>query len=524
MRDAACYVCWAFARAYRPEVMRPHVATLAPSLISVAVFDREVNCRRAASAAFQENVGRQGEFPNGISIVQLADFHAVGNIRNAFLDVAPEIARQFPAAYADVFARFLYEEQLVHWDSEVRVLAARALGLLVPYAGDFIRTVVLPGCVERSTKTNFEIRHGAMFAVAEIVAASGGASLDEQARKDVAGLPNKLRNGRYYRGVGQEPTRIAFCRLVTCMAEAELDLAALDPTAHAAMQVTLLECLQSPGDVILPLALEALRSFVTGDLPVDDAAVLAIHLLDVVITSKLPGDAIEMRGAAAGLGVMPEAVLEQVLPRLLADLGGHGSQLPLRAAGYCKDVEVRRHVVRSLVTCSVTCGFAPGSPALAAVRDLVLVLADGLNDYTNDKRGDVGSWVRLAAVSGTRDLIGALAAAGELDSLREDAGGSRGSLAEVLTGRLLQQSVEKMDKVRDAAGSALAAVIAMPGFVACLPAADSALLAASVGAVAADIMWSRPAETFVVHAEMLRSQTPALLLPLVKGLVSTVGA
>lgn len=29
VRDAACYVVWSFARAYAPEIMRPHVLTLA---------------------------------------------------------------------------------------------------------------------------------------------------------------------------------------------------------------------------------------------------------------------------------------------------------------------------------------------------------------------------------------------------------------------------------------------------------------------------------------------------------------
>ena len=80
MRDAACYVCWAFARAYEPRVMAPYVHGLAQAMMITACFDREVNCRRAASAAFQENVGRQGHenFPNGIEILTAADYFSLG--------------------------------------------------------------------------------------------------------------------------------------------------------------------------------------------------------------------------------------------------------------------------------------------------------------------------------------------------------------------------------------------------------------------------------------------------------------
>ncbi len=39
VRDAACYVAWAFARAYAPETFTPYVEMLATALLAVAVFD-----------------------------------------------------------------------------------------------------------------------------------------------------------------------------------------------------------------------------------------------------------------------------------------------------------------------------------------------------------------------------------------------------------------------------------------------------------------------------------------------------
>lgn len=51
------------------------------------VYCREITCRRAASAAFQENVGRQGTFPHGIDILTATDYYAVGSRQNSFLNL-----------------------------------------------------------------------------------------------------------------------------------------------------------------------------------------------------------------------------------------------------------------------------------------------------------------------------------------------------------------------------------------------------------------------------------------------------
>lgn len=53
VRDAAAYVCWAFARAYSPDILKNYQLDIAKNLMVTSLYDREVNCRRAASAAYQ---------------------------------------------------------------------------------------------------------------------------------------------------------------------------------------------------------------------------------------------------------------------------------------------------------------------------------------------------------------------------------------------------------------------------------------------------------------------------------------
>lgn len=42
IRDAACYVSWAFARAYDPKDLEPFIYKIAAGLLVTTVFDREV--------------------------------------------------------------------------------------------------------------------------------------------------------------------------------------------------------------------------------------------------------------------------------------------------------------------------------------------------------------------------------------------------------------------------------------------------------------------------------------------------
>jgi len=166
VRDAACYVCWAFARAYEPQELQPFVAAISSALVIATVFDRNINCRRAASAAFQENVGRQGTFPHGIDILTAADYFAVGNRANCFLVISMFIAG-FPE-YTQPMIDHLVTMKINHWDGVIRELSAKALHNLAQRAPEYSAAHVLPRLLSMTQSLDLHTRHGAVLACAEV--------------------------------------------------------------------------------------------------------------------------------------------------------------------------------------------------------------------------------------------------------------------------------------------------------------------------------------------------------------------
>ncbi|PON37698.1 Coatomer beta subunit [Trema orientale] len=169
VRDAAAYVCWAFGRAYYHSDMRNILDQLAPHLLTVACYDREVNCRRAAAAAFQENVGRQGNYPHGIDIVNTADYFSLSSRVYSYTHVAVFIA-QFEG-YLYPFAEELIYNKICHWDQGLRELAAEALSALVKYDPVYFADSVLEKLIPCTLSSDLCMRHGSTLAVGELVLA-----------------------------------------------------------------------------------------------------------------------------------------------------------------------------------------------------------------------------------------------------------------------------------------------------------------------------------------------------------------
>lgn len=215
VRDAACYVCWSFARAYDKETMKPFVNDLATSLIITSLFDREVNCRRAAAAAFQENVGRQGAFPNGIEIITTIDYQSVGQKKNCFNDLVSYISKF--QSYHEPLTRHLIDRKVNHWDPEIRQLASEALHqLTLNVSSDIVSQVILPGLYELLRSSDINSRHGALLSLAQVIYAFRKISkkVPQDLIDHISGLSSYYEDKNYFKITGSEWMKQGCCSFI----------------------------------------------------------------------------------------------------------------------------------------------------------------------------------------------------------------------------------------------------------------------------------------------------------------------
>lgn len=457
VRDAACYVCWAFARAYEPQELTPFVAAISSALVVAALFDRNVNCRRAASAAFQENVGRQGTFPHGIEVLTAADYFTVGNRANCYLVISTAVAG-FPE-YTRPMIDHLLTKKIGHWDGVIRALSAKALRNLTPQAPEHMATHVLPRLLSLTRSSDLHVRHGAVLACAELteglhgLAAQEGrpvtAYLDAEAVEGLEQIHQQLHDRHLYRGLGGELMREAVCVLIGSLSRSQVPVR--DGAVLEGWQWLIDDTLRN---------LHLISSHARQQ--IKDAAVAALAALCCEHYCPRPGEAeppvqaelverylAELRspeemtrcGFALALGALPAFPLRGRLQQVLAGLGAVTRIFP----GDVSFAEARRDALRAIAGVCRTVGVgAEGLPAEGLCRENVGqvygTLLAGLQDYTTDSRGDVGAWVREAAMTSLMDLT--LLLARDQPDLIE-----AGICERVMCG-LAQQASEKIDRFR----------------------------------------------------------------------------
>ncbi|XP_036079783.1 tubulin-specific chaperone D isoform X8 [Rousettus aegyptiacus] len=533
VRDAACYVCWAFARAYEPRELQPFVADIASALVIVTVFDRNVNCRRAASAAFQENVGRQGAFPHGLDILTTADYFAVGNRSNCFLVISTFIAG-FPE-YTQPMIDHLVTMKVNHWDRVIRELSAKALYNLAQLAPEYSATHVLPRLLSMAQSPDLHTRHGAVLACAEIALSlrtlekqedrPPGSYLDARAVWGLKQIQQQLRDRQLYRGLGGELMRQAVCVLIEKLSLCRVPLGG-DAVVEGWQWLI--------NDTLRNLHLMSSHS----RQQIKEAAVSALGALCSESCAQAPGQAgpaglgglvrqclAELRsleettrcGFSLALGALPAPMLKGMLQQVLTGLGAvtHISPEDVSFAESRRDA--LKAISRVCQTVGVSAGGTPDEVVCGAtVPQIYCTLLGCLGDYTTDSRGDVGAWVREAAMTTLMDVTLLLG--------REQPELIEAPICEWFMCCLAQQASEKIDRYRAHAAHVFLTLLHAAG-----PAGPTVPHVPHRGDLeqlfprseVASVNWSAPAQAFPRVTRLLA--LPSYRYHVLLGLVVSVG-
>lgn len=433
VRDAACYVCWAFARAFAPCVLVPYVSEMSAALIQVAVYDREINCRRAAAAAVQEHVGRQGTFPNGIDVVTSADFWTLSNRRHSYLVVAPQLAHF--ATYRRVLIDHLVDRKIAHLDLEVRRLASQGLAKLLEDPGveivAHVNEVVLPKLLARAAEidtTSVASRHGALIALTAVIDPLQS-HVAAEVQDKIRSLVVDLEKARAYRGRGGESIRQAVCEMLGRVAGA----ASWPFKAKTGIRYlkTIDECLVHAGAVQVQVAAaDALHILAHSRLQEEplqlcvEKYLVGLNTSDATISGR--------RGHILSLSSLPRCAFGSRYGEVIAILC---REVQGAKASSHQDAVTRQYATIALGRlCSVN--------GVEDTNLLTTTLTAAMHDYATDRRGDIGSWVREAAMEVIVVVL-------DMQRRQDPTFTLDPGVATNLLALVLRQALERIDKVRE---------------------------------------------------------------------------
>jgi len=469
VRDAGCYLAWAFARAYEPEALNKYIQKIAQALLITAVFDREGHCRRAASAAFQENVGRQGSFPRGIEIVTMVDYFTVSNISNAYLKISPKLA-----AFGDYTNSFIYhlvDHRMNHWDKEIRWLAAKSINKMVQFRPQLMAEEILERLIPLTTGLDSSTRHGSIIMIAEILKALNEVEtntcnvslLSKNKRlREVYRVVKVLKEAHMFKGLSGELMRSACSHLITCINKCS-EIWNVPPTTNQSWAELLHDNLShlhlfNNSEEICQLsisALSAMNSISMTSAPFVNLASLVPESNNSKISndssidqylSFLQSDNESKRcGYAQAIGSLPKPVLEECFDKVLR---GFFKASQVNVPSETAFAESRRDAINGLSRACQTVGVCSKDSTAKGinkhnVKEIYEILFTALEDYTRDSRGDVGSYVRGATINALHDIT--------LKIVENDPDILTSEIVEKTMSLILRQACEKLHKIREIA-------------------------------------------------------------------------
>lgn len=422
-RDAACYACWSLARAFSLTQVQHLLPSLVEALILLALFDREVNCRRAAAAALQELVGRLGGIANGIAIVRTLDFFAIGSVTSCFGKVAVEAAT---LGHLRSMAAFLLKYSIRHTTFAIRIQASKCLGRLVRLAvsqaensseGESMRAAAeerlaffaaqLPMIAESCLDINVETRHGALHAIAHLIRALPGKYVPSEAQDATRSVVVQVEKARLYTGKGGESVREGVCAVAAALAESNWNF---KPVTSNRLLKSVLESATHLSANVQLCARDALSRLAHHRLEDSSCEELLANLLSG-LKQKSGVNVAARRGFANALGAIP---VFKVSPKKIEEaiealsLEAMDKLHPGKSGAELRDAETRVNSLLSLAILldALKAASLPQSHLHDkyessyefAKQQVISACTVAMSDRQVDRRGDVGSWVRETAV------------------------------------------------------------------------------------------------------------------------------
>ncbi|OMH83289.1 Tubulin-specific chaperone D [Zancudomyces culisetae] len=200
IRDASCYLAWTIAR-----TSSLGGEELAGELLLRAVFDREVHVRRAASAAFQELVGRNRQVKDkgGLDLLLVIDYYSIGNARS-IKDMVSKIIKIGVPSYKKLIEEYIFEVGIYHWDIKCRIDTLDSIEVLIDLlfnnSLDLLHAKYYTAIVQNINSPQLRIRHGCILTL-------------KYFNIDVINLIPGLISKRYLDGFGAEDTLMAIYEL-----------------------------------------------------------------------------------------------------------------------------------------------------------------------------------------------------------------------------------------------------------------------------------------------------------------------
>ncbi|KAF7158423.1 hypothetical protein CNMCM5623_003426 [Aspergillus felis] len=461
VRDASCFGIWAISRKYTTQELltlntqtistpsrqdeKSILQMLATELVCAACMDPSGNIRRGASAALQELIGRHpNTIAEGIPLVQVVDYHAVARRSRAMIDVAKATAALSHHYWSPLVESLLGWRGIGSPDAESRRQAAKAIGELSIHESYKTLSVVLHRLRQKLAslpRGDVEARHGCLLSISATVDAFNAHKATTRDSKEQSEAILAARQVTdlwdiFSSAVGptKEDLTLQISRpeltaeASSCLLRS-LSLSVtqgIEPTCFQPSfssldraHETLSLCLSRSEEVAIEASSEAVSEFFPLLSSSKQEETIQDWFAHIRATWKLPTG----RGQISVLG----AVFRQLEP--VNSLRQSVVEALLRCTDKEELIEKRVVAVKSLTT-----GVLPN---IAITEDIANHIIRFLNDYTTDRRGDVGSLLRLEAIQAAKIIL--------RYQYRPE---SRSVYAQNIVGCLCRLAAEKLDKVR----------------------------------------------------------------------------